>query len=139
MGSRAKLARGRTALLRASGPYALQATIASLQCEDPIDWPHVASVYAKLPRTPVVELNHAVAIAEAGEVERALAIVDALDLDGYRYLHSTRAELLRRLGRTEEAADAYRRALALDPPEAERRFLTARLDGLDDRSAADRP
>jgi RNA polymerase sigma-70 factor (ECF subfamily) len=80
-----------------------------------------------------------VAIAEGGDVPAALAIVDGLDLDGYRYLHSTRAELLTRLGRRPEAADAYRRALALDPPDAERRFLADRLDGLDDRSAADRP
>ena len=86
-----------------------------------------------------MELNRAVAVAEAGDVPRALAIVDALDLDGYRYLHSTRAELLRRLERREEAAAAYRRALALDPSPAERRFLTGRLDALDDRPAADRP
>lgn len=65
--------------------------------------------------------------------------MDALQLDGYRDLHSTRAELLTRLGRTDEAAAAYRRALALDPPEPERRFLTARLVGLDDRPAPDRP
>nr|WP_245972021.1 sigma-70 family RNA polymerase sigma factor [Solirubrobacter pauli] len=135
----AKLHAGRRALRRASGPYALQAAIASLQCEDPIDWPRVADLYARLPQTPVVQLNRAVAIAEAGDVPRALAIVDALDLHGYRYLHSTRAELLKRLGRPREAADAYRRALALDPPPAERRLLADRLDDLDDRSAADRP
>jgi RNA polymerase sigma-70 factor (ECF subfamily) len=135
---RGQLAQGRKVLLRGSGPYAIQATIASLQCEDTIDWPRVARLYAELPHSPVVELNRAVAVAEAGDVERALAIVDGLGLDGYRYLHSTRAELLRRLNRTHEAADAYRRALALDPPEAERRLLADRLDGLDDRSAQDR-
>ena len=134
-----RLARGRKVLTRGRGPYAVQAAIASLQCEDPIDWPRVAVLYAQLPRSPVVELNRAVAIAEAGDVVQALAIVDALDLDTYRYLHSTRAELLTRLDRRGEAADAYRRALALDPPPAEQRFLTDRLDGLDDRSAADRP
>lgn len=134
-----KLAAGRRALRRASGPYGVQAAIASLQCEDPIDWPRVADLYARLPRTPVVELNRAVAIAEAGDAESALALVDGLELEHYRYLHSTRAELLRRLDRRAEAADAYRRALALDPPEAERRLLADRLDGLDDRSAADRP
>jgi RNA polymerase sigma-70 factor (ECF subfamily) len=81
--------------------------------------------------SPVVELNRAVAVAETGDVTGALAIVDGLGLDGYRYLHSTRAELLRRLGRDAEAADAYRAALALDPPEPERRFLLAQLG--DDR------
>jgi RNA polymerase sigma-70 factor (ECF subfamily) len=128
-----KLARGRKLLARASGPYAVQATIASLQCEDPIDWARVAALYAQLPSSPVVELNRAVAIAEAGDVRGALRIVDGLDLDGYRYLHSTRAELLARLGRDDEAVAAYRRALALDPSEPERRFLTDRLEGLNDR------
>ena len=135
----AKLESGRRALRRARGPYAVQAAIASLQSEDPIDWPRVVGLYEQLPPSPVVELNRAVAVAEAGDVPAALAIVDAVDLDGYRYLHSTRAELLRRLDRREEAAAAYRRALALDPSPAERRFLTGRLDALDDRPAADRP
>ncbi len=75
----------------------------------------------------MVELNRAVAVAEAGSPAAALAIVDGLSLDDYRYLHSTRAELLRRLGRPEEAADAYRRALELTSAEPERRFLRARL------------
>ena len=61
----------------------------------------------------MVELNRAVAVAEAGAPERALRLVDRLDLDDYRYLHSTRAELLRRLGRSDEARAAYRRALEL--------------------------
>ncbi|MDA0182015.1 sigma-70 family RNA polymerase sigma factor [Solirubrobacter phytolaccae] len=134
-----QLERGRKVLRRGRGPYAIQAEIASLQCEAPIDWPRVADLYARLPHSPVVELNRAVAIAEAGDVPAALAIVDALELEHYRYLHSTRAELLRRLDRPTEAAAAYRRALALDPPDAERRLLADRLDGLDDRSAADRP
>ena len=106
----------------------LQAAIASLQLESPVDWPQVVALYgqlAALTRSPVVELNRAVAIAEAGAPEAALAIVDALALDDYRYLHSTRAELLRRLGRLGEAAEAYRRALALGPTEPERRFLAA--------------
>jgi RNA polymerase sigma-70 factor (ECF subfamily) len=72
-----------------------------------------------------------VAIAEAGDVAGALAIVDTLELDGYRYLHSTRAELLRRLGRLEEARAAYRRALALGGTEPERRFLERRLTALE--------
>jgi RNA polymerase sigma-70 factor (ECF subfamily) len=78
----------------------------------------------------VVELNRAVAVAEAGSPQDALAIVDGLSLDGYRYLHSTRAELLRRLDRPAEAADAYRRALALTPADAEARFLRERLASL---------
>jgi RNA polymerase sigma-70 factor (ECF subfamily) len=75
----------------------------------------------------VVELNRAAAIAEAGDVETALALVDDLDLDRYHYLHSTRAELLRRLDRTEDARAAYSRALELVHSDAERRFLERRL------------
>ena len=75
----------------------------------------------------MVELNRAVAIAETGEVEAALAVVDGLDLDGYHYLHSTRAELLRRLDRGDEARAAYGRALELVHSEAERRLLERRL------------
>jgi len=131
---RDRIARGRTHLdralaLRGRGPYVLQAAIASLQSEPEIDWPQVVALYrelAALTRSPVVELNRAVAVAETGDTEQALALVDALELDGYRYFHSTRAELLRRLGRTEEARAAYGRALALDPPAPERRFLEAR-------------
>ena len=109
-----------------AGPYVLQAAIASLQLESPVDWPQVVALYtelAALTRSPVVELNRAVAVAEAGDVAGALALVDALDLDDYRYLHSTRAELLRRLGRHDEARGRYARALELGPTEPERRFL----------------
>jgi RNA polymerase sigma-70 factor, ECF subfamily len=112
------------------GPYVLQAAIASLQAADPIDWPQVAALYAELARltgSPVVELNRAVAVAEAGAPAEALAIVDGLSLDEYQYLHSTRAELLRRLGRPEEARAAYERALELARTEPERRFLRRRL------------
>ena len=130
-----QIAAGRAALDRAlalhgRGPYALQAAIASLQAEPEIDWPQVAALYgalAAITRSPVVELNRAVAIAEAGAPHDALAIVDGLGLDDYRYLHSTRAELLRRLDRDAEARAAYERALALDPPAPERRFLERRL------------
>ncbi len=133
--NRRLIAAGRTALerglaLRGRGPYLLQAAIASLQCDCPIDWPEIAVLYGELSRltgSPVVELNRAVAVAEAGAPERALAIVDGLALDDYPYLHSTRAELLRRLGRPEEAADAYRRALALTTREPEARFLRRQL------------
>ena len=78
----------------------------------------------------MVELNRAVAVAEAEGPEAGLAIVDGLDLDDYRYLHSTRAELLRRLGRADEAREAYERALELAPDDAERRLLERRLGEL---------
>ncbi len=126
---------GRTALeralaLRGRGPYVLQAAIASLQTDDEIDWPEIAALYEQLVRitgSPVVELNRAVAIAEAGRTEQALEIVDGLDLDEYQYLHSTRGELLRRLGRPVEARAAYERALELASSEPERRFLAGRI------------
>ena len=114
----------------ARGPYALQAAIASLQAETPLDWPQVAALYGELAdRTgsDVVRLNRAVAIAEAGDPAAALAIVNGLDLPGYQYWHSTRAELLRRLGRTAEARAAYREALALTRTVPERRFLERRI------------
>jgi RNA polymerase sigma-70 factor (ECF subfamily) len=112
------------------GPYALQAAIASLQLEERLDWPQIAALYAELAdRTgsAVVRLNRAVAIAEADGPAAALAIVDRLDLPGYQYWHSTRAELLRRLGRTHEARAAYREALALARTVPERRFLERRI------------
>jgi RNA polymerase sigma-70 factor, ECF subfamily len=115
------------------GPYTLQAEIAALQTEDPIDWMRVAALYGdlvELTGSPVVLLNRAVAVAEAGGPEAALEIVEGLDLPDYRYLHSTRAELLRRLGRRDEARSAYRRALELNPSGPERRFLERRLTEL---------
>ena len=114
----------------ARGPYALQAAVASLQAETPIDWPQIAALYGELAdRTgsAVVRLNRAVAIAEADGPAAALAIVDGLDLPGYQYWHSTRAELLHRLGRTAEARAAYREALALARSVPERRFLERRI------------
>ena len=123
----------RALALHGRGPYVLQAAIASLQLDDPIDWLEISALYEQLSRvtgSPVIELNRAVAVAEAGSPDEALAIVDGLSLDGYRYLHSTRAELLRRLGRPEEAAVAYRRALELTEADAEVRFLNERLASL---------
>jgi RNA polymerase sigma-70 factor (ECF subfamily) len=120
----------RAIALRGCGPYVLQAAIASLQVEDPVDWRQVAVLYeqlAQLTGSPVVELNRAVAVAESSGPLAALRLVDALELDDYQYLHSTRAELLRRLGRDREAQAAYGRALALAASEAERRFLRRRL------------
>jgi RNA polymerase sigma-70 factor (ECF subfamily) len=114
----------------ARGPYALQAAIASLQAETPLDWPQIAALYGELAdRTgsDVIRLNRAVGIAEADGPAAALAIVDGLDLPGYQYWHSTRAELLRRLGRTAEARAAYREALKLARAVPERRFLERRI------------
>jgi RNA polymerase sigma-70 factor (ECF subfamily) len=129
---------GRSALERAlalggRGPYVLQAAIASLHAEEQCDWAEVAALYVELGRlteSPVVELNRAIAVAEVEGPEAGLQIVDQLGLDDFRYLHSTRADLLRRLGRTEEASDAYRQALALTPDGAERRFVQRRLTEL---------
>jgi RNA polymerase sigma-70 factor, ECF subfamily len=112
------------------GPYVLQAAIAALHVEEPQDWPQLAALYGELARitgSPVAELNRAAAMAEAGEVEPALALVETLELDGYHYLHATRAELLRRLERVDEARAAYERALELVHADPERRFLEQKL------------
>jgi RNA polymerase sigma-70 factor, ECF subfamily len=134
----AKIAAGRAALERAlalhgRGPYVVQAAIASLHADDPHDWPQIAALYGELFRltgSPVVELSRAVAVAEAEGPEAGLAIADGLELDEYHYLHSTRAELLVRLGRIDEARAAYHRALALVHDDAERRLLERRLAAL---------
>ena len=134
----AKIERGRVTLDRAlalggRGAYVVQAAIAALHLDDPQDWSQIAALYGELARltgSPVVELNRAAAIAEAGDAEAGLAHADRLDLEDYHYLHATRAELLRRLERVEEARSAYRRALELVHSEAERRFLERRLAAL---------
>jgi RNA polymerase sigma-70 factor (ECF subfamily) len=108
----------------------VQAAIASLHAAEPRDWTEIAALYGELARltgSPVVELNRAIAVAEAEGAQAGLALVESLDLDGYRYLHSTRADMLRRLGRTDEARTAYGRALELAHTEPERRFLERRL------------
>ncbi len=133
-----QIAAGRAVLdaaiaLGGRGAYVVQAAIASLQTAEQIDWPQVAELYRRLVEltgSPVVELNHAVALAQAGDPAAALHAVDRLDLDGYLYFHSTRGELLRRLGRDDEARAAYRRALDLATSTPERRFLTRRLEQL---------
>jgi RNA polymerase sigma-70 factor (ECF subfamily) len=115
------------------GPYIVQAAIASLQTAEDIDWPQVAEMYRRLVEltgSPVVELNRAVAVAQAGDPAAALRAVDGLDLPGYLYFHSTRGELLRRLGRDDEARAAYGRALELATTTPEQRFLTRRLEEL---------
>ena len=108
----------------------VQAAIASLHADQPRDWPQIAALYGELSRltgSPVIELSRAVAIAEAQGPQAGLEIVDRLSLQDYHYLHATRGELLRRLGRTEEAREAYRRALTLVHDPAERRLLQRRL------------
>jgi RNA polymerase sigma-70 factor (ECF subfamily) len=135
-----QIAAGRAELDRALAlggrdPYVLQAALAALHTEAPQDWPQIAALYGELGRltgSPVVELNRAVAVAEAGEVEAALALVERLELDRYHYLHATRAELLRRLDRVEDARAAYDRALELVHSDAERRFLERQLAELRD-------
>ncbi len=131
---RGQIARGRAALDRAlalggRGPYALQAAIASLHLEQPPDWPRIAALYGELGRltgSPVVELNRAVAVAEAGEVEAGLELLGRVELERYHHLHAARAELLRRLGRIEESRAAYEQALSLVHSDPERAFLERR-------------
>jgi RNA polymerase sigma-70 factor (ECF subfamily) len=133
-------AAGRASLDRAlalggRGPYLLQAALASLHAEDPPDWPRIAALYGELARltgSPVVELNRAAAVAEAGDPEEGLRLIDRLEpaLPGYHYLHAARAELLRRLERPADARAAYERALELVHSDAERTFLERRLAGV---------
>jgi RNA polymerase sigma-70 factor, ECF subfamily len=119
----------RALALRTPGPYQVQAAIASLHTEPDTDWPQIAQLYGRLAawqRSPVVDLNRAVAVAMAEGPARGLELVQAIDgLDDYYLFHATRADLLRRLG--EPAGDAYRRAIDLAPSEVERDFLRRRL------------
>jgi RNA polymerase sigma-70 factor, ECF subfamily len=110
--------------------YVLQAAIAALHTEEPCDWPQIAALYGELAHrtgSPVVELNRAIALAEAHGPEAGLEIVERLPLGDLHYLHATRGELLRRLGRTEQARAACRQALDLAHDDAERRLLQRRL------------
>ena len=134
---RAKIDAGRALLdralaLRGAGPYVVQAAIASLHADDEPDWPQIAALYGELARqtgSPVVELNRAVAVAEADGLEEGLNAIDALEgLDDYHYLHAARADILRRLGRADEARAAYERALTLVHSDVERRFLERQLE-----------
>jgi RNA polymerase sigma-70 factor (ECF subfamily) len=123
----AALTRGRP------GPYVVQAAIAELHLHQPRDWPQIAALYETLAQrtgSPIVEMNRAIAVAEIHGPEAGLAILDALELNHYRYFHSTRADLLRRAGRHSDAHNAYQHALDLAQTEPERRFLRDRLTQL---------
>ena len=126
------------ALRGGPGPFALQAAIAALHCQaaraEDTDWPQIVRLYDLLERvqpSPIVSLNRAAAIAMADGPQPALALIDALaadgDLDSYHLLHAARADLLRRVGSSEEAAKSYARALTLVTNDSERRFLERRL------------
>lgn len=123
------------------GPFAIEAAIAALHCEAPratdTDWPQILKLYDVLERvqpSPVVSLNRAVAVAMVEGPQAALAIVERVaasgELDEYHLLHATRADFLRRMGRSVEAAASYRRALERATNESERRFLARRLTEL---------
>ena len=117
----------------AGGTYLIQAAIADLHLREPRDWHENPLLYQRLEHitgSPVVAMNRAIALAEIEGPEAGLALLDGLDLDDYRYYHSTRADLLRRLGRDEDARAAYSSALELTPPGPEQRFLESRLAGL---------
>jgi RNA polymerase sigma-70 factor (ECF subfamily) len=132
---RGQIRAGRASLDRAlalhgRGPYVLQAAIASLHADERSDWPQISALYGELARltgSPVIELNRAVAIAESEGVQAGLDAVERLELDSYLYLHATRGDFLRRLGRTADARMAYGRALQLVRSDHERRFLERRL------------
>jgi RNA polymerase sigma-70 factor (ECF subfamily) len=126
------------ALRRGAGPFALQAAIAALHCQaaraEDTDWPQIVRLYdvlERLQQSPIISLNRAVAVAMVDGPRPALALVDRLaaagDLDNYHLLHAARADLLRRVGSTTEAATSYARALALVTNDSERRFLERRL------------
>jgi RNA polymerase sigma-70 factor (ECF subfamily) len=126
------------ALRRGSGRFALQAAIAAVHCRaaraEDTDWRQIVRFYEVLERvqpSPVVSLNRAVALAMAEGPQAGLRIIDELaasgDLDNYYLLHASRADLLRRMGLMQEAANSYAQALQLATHESERRFLEKRL------------
>ncbi len=128
----------KTLRARSVGPYQLQAAIAALHGEatksEETDWQQIAALYGELSRltpTPVVALNHAVAVAMSQGLGQGLSMIDELgkagELEGYYLFHAARADILRRLVRREEARDAYQRAIALVTNQVERNYLTRRL------------
>jgi RNA polymerase sigma-70 factor, ECF subfamily len=131
----------RAVRMRSPGPYQIQAAIAAVHAEAATaaltGWRQIAALYRALSQwnpTPVVQLNYAVAVALGEGLEQGLGLIDDLEksgaLNGYYLLHAARADLLRRLGRSREAAEAYRRALELATNEVEREYLRRRLEGL---------
>ncbi|MEP6976949.1 MAG: sigma-70 family RNA polymerase sigma factor [Thermoleophilia bacterium] len=137
------LALVRAALRPQPGPYALQAAIAALHAEarsfEETDWTQIVALYDSLALaapSPVIELNRAAAVAMAEGPERGLQLIDGLELGRYHLFHSARADLMRRLGRYEEAAGAYREALSLEPPPRDRRYLERRLGEVQDSAHA---
>jgi RNA polymerase sigma-70 factor (ECF subfamily) len=131
----------RALALHGSGTYVIQAAIAELHLREARDWEQIARLYQRLEQitsSPVVTMNRAIAVAELEGPQAGLALLDRLELSDYRYYHSTRADLLRRLGRDNEARDAYTRALELTQPGPEQRFLETRLGDLSE-SAEHRP
>jgi RNA polymerase sigma-70 factor (ECF subfamily) len=121
----------------------LQAAIAALHAEarsfQETDWRQIVALYGELALaapSPVIELNRAAAVAMADGPERGLELIGGLELGRYHLFHSARADLLRRLERYEEAADAYRAALELDPPARDRRYLERRLGEVQDSAHA---
>jgi len=132
------------------GPYSLQAAIAAIHAEAPTaeatDWPQIVGIYdvlVRADRSPVIELNRAAAVAMRDGPAAGVALIDAIlargELADYQFAHSARGELLRRLGRNEEARAAYERALTLTNQETERRFLEGRMRSLGDlREQSDR-
>jgi RNA polymerase sigma-70 factor (ECF subfamily) len=128
------------------GPYQLQAAIAACHASSPsydaTDWDDIVELYRLLALrapSPVVALNHAVAVGERDGPAAGLSLVDAIDeLDGFHLWHAARADLLRRLDRSDEAARSYRAALAREPSAAERRFLERRLAEVAPSDGADR-
>ncbi len=134
-----RIAAGRAALgarkrpARPPAPTSCRPQIAVLHVEDVRDWPRIAALYGELARqtgSPVVELNRAVAMAETAGPEAGLKAIEGLELDSYPYLHATRADFLRRLGRADEARAAYERALELAHSVPDCRFLSRRLTEL---------
>jgi RNA polymerase sigma-70 factor, ECF subfamily len=123
------------------GPYTVQARIAAAHAEaasaKETDWERIVCLYewlAEIAPGPVVELNRAAAVAMRDGPQAGLELIEAIEgLDDYQPLHGARADLLTRLGRNEEAAQAYERALTLDPNPVERRFLERRLATLSPR------
>jgi RNA polymerase sigma-70 factor (ECF subfamily) len=135
--------------MRSAGPYQLQAAIAAVHAEAKsaadTDWPQIAALYGELLRlnpSPVIALNQAVAVAMSGDLEQGLALIERSNangaLDRYYLFHAARADTLRRLGRTEDAACAYSDALKFVTNAVEREYISQQLSGLCDASLTTR-